>query len=272
MGAAYVLRGQQYWKVPASCSRRALEAPAGLLGEEQLQPEEEVEEGAELRSQQQQQQQHRTVAEECAAVCPHSSSDTVTSAEVAPAEETQFVLPVRLHSVYGVDVTPSACDAQAHTRKRLQVSEVEVDFSADGGTSQLVLRQDAAVASPAGHSVKCFVVNGASQVSSSKDGSGKLPLPSTCRAVAVLEEPCRPYLPNCTSPAQAAAAVPVSVPPVPTPSTTIPGVEDVVVALHMRVQGLHYENLATFQESDLISAFSSIFKVRYGYKSVVIRR
>ena len=81
--------------------------------------------------------------------------------------------------------------------------------------------------------------------------------PAKCKTATVEEETCRPYFVNCT-----ASAKLTGVPVVPA-SDLLPksDVDDVVVAVHMRLKGLHYSTLPAHHEADLINAFASIFKV-----------
>jgi len=269
VGSASLIKGQQYWKVPScdsatSAVRRALDADKAASGASLSIPADwtavgvadelnnaglDAEEAEELRAQQ---LQHRIVPEQCAVVCPLfvPSGDAALDAVRA--------LPVRVNAKAAVDYTTTACDADTQTRKRLTVRNALLDTDAQPNVLTLG-------SSTGGDSkVLCYsvlnakAVKGAApttnaQVDSSEDTRAKAP--AKCKTAAVEEESCRPYFFNCTAPA--------TLPRAPSAAELPPtsDINDVVVAVHMRLKGMHYSSLPAHQEADLINAFASIFKV-----------
>lgn len=266
VGSASVIKGQQYWKVPScdATSRRTLQdKTTGAAGvnipadwtavnaADKLGDALDAEDAEELRVQQ---LQHRIVSEQCAVVCPlfASSGEAALDAERA--------LPVRVNAKTGVDHTTTACDAGTQTRKRLIVRNALVDTAGESNVLTLA-------SSTGGDSkVLCFSVLNAKSVSGAapttnaqvdNSENNAVIAPAKCKTATVEEETCRPYFVNCT-----ASAKLTGVPVVPA-SDLLPksDVDDVVVAVHMRLKGLHYSTLPAHHEADLINAFASIFKV-----------
>ena len=272
VGTASVMYGQEFWRVPScaegAAARRSLESLASAergLGS----LEDEV--NAALNFVPQEGSASRIVAQKCSVVCPRieaGSTDERAEGMESNAGITAL-LPVRVNTKVGVEETVTACDVQTQTKKHIDVSDTLVPTL---GTSNVltvkpVLNND--------RKVQCFSVSNAasvkdpaptshSEANQEKTGgedSSRAPAPSSCKATTVVETSCRPYVPDCTHPTAAAVAAAV-VAGAGKAADLVLIDNEIVVVVHLRLQGLHYDTLPAYQEADLLSAFASIFKVQ----------
>ncbi len=280
VGRASVLYGQEFWRVPtcaegaAAVRRLSLQSTTSVSTERVLGSlEDEV--NAAPDPVPQEGSSHRTVAQKCSVVCPRPEAASTLETAVAEGEGEGIgnndqagitaLLPVRVNTKTGVDETVTACDVRTHTKKNIAVSDTLVATLGMSNvlTVKPVQNND--------RKVQCFSVSNAASVKdpaptthsevnnedAAEGGEGfiRAPAPSSCKAATVVETSCRPYFSNCTHPTFPAAAA---------GKTANPWVviaNEIVVVVHLRLQGLHYDTLPAYQEADLLAAFASIFKV-----------
>jgi len=267
VGTASVMYGQEFWRVPScaegAAARRSLES---MTSAERGLGSLEDEVNAALNFVPQEGSASRIVAQKCSVVCPRleaGSTDERAEGMESNAGITAL-LPVRVNTKVGVEETVTACDVQTQTKKHIDVSDTLVPTLGASNvlTVKPVLNND--------RKVQCFSVSNAasvkdpaptshSEANPEKTGgedSSRAPAPSSCKATTVVETSCRPYVPDCTHPTAAFAAAGAG-----KAADPVVIANEIVVVVHLRLQGLHYDTLPAYQEADLLTAFANIFKL-----------